>query len=167
MNTVWKILKRAGVVIGPLVFLTSVALAARDITELGISWYWWAAIGGGIFFVSGFAIIYGQHKDISRLQVQLSNDYINWIDTYIRENGKLPQVPEYLEVVVMNYSPGMLVSKEVQLRTPSVQFWNKLLPSQREKLLGLVKWLGQYPRDYEEKIHRGAPPGGIPRIRWI
>ena len=64
----WKILKRAGVVIGPLMFFGSLALAARDIAELGLSWIWWAVIGGGIFFLSGFAIIYGQHKDNIRLQ---------------------------------------------------------------------------------------------------
>lgn len=71
MATLWKILKRAGVVIGPLMFIGSVALAARDIAEWGLQWYWWAAIGGGIFFASGLAVIWGQQKEINKLKKQL------------------------------------------------------------------------------------------------
>ena len=54
--------------VGPIVFFSSLALAARDIAELGISWIWWAVIGGGIFFLSGLAIIYGLHKENVKLQ---------------------------------------------------------------------------------------------------
>ncbi len=158
MKTVWKILKRSGIVIGPIVFCASVALAARDIVELGLSWYWWAAIGGGIFFASGFAIIYGQHKDISRLQVQLATESINWINAYEREHGELPQVPEYLEDVVVGYFPGMIISKDIHLLSPSLQYWGRLLPSQKDKLLELVEWLGYDSRDYIAKMQMSAPP---------
>lgn len=58
--------------IGPLMFFGSLALAARDIAELGLSWIGWAAIGGGIFFVSSLAIIYGQHKENIVLREQLA-----------------------------------------------------------------------------------------------
>ena len=68
MGTVWKILKRVGIVAGPIMFFTSVALAAQDIAGLGLSWYWWAAIGGGIFFVSGFAIIWSLNTENKRLR---------------------------------------------------------------------------------------------------
>ncbi len=92
----------------------------------------------------------------------------NWIDACKnRSGGRFPPIPEFLSEVVVDYFPGMSVSKDIQLLTPSVQFWARLLPSQRDQLLELVKWLGQDPRDYEEKIRRGAPPGGRPRIRFF
>ncbi len=73
MGTMWKIIKRAGAVIGPLMFFGSLVLAARDIAEIGLSWIGWAAIGGGIFFASGFAIIYGLHKDNVKLLKKLES----------------------------------------------------------------------------------------------
>ena len=59
--------------VGPLMFFISVALAAQDIATLGLSWHWWAAIGGVIFFASGFAIIWGQQKEIGKLQEQIDS----------------------------------------------------------------------------------------------
>ena len=59
-------------VIGPLMFCASVALAARDIKELGLSWIWWAVIGGVLLVASGIAIIYGQHREINTLQKELN-----------------------------------------------------------------------------------------------
>jgi len=122
------------------------------------SWWVWALIGMGILCI---ATLEGSYRLIRE-----ATPHDNWIDDYHTRWGKLPQVPDYLEDVVMGYYPGMLVSKEVQLLTPSVQFWARLLPSQRDQLLELVKWLGQDPRDYEEEIRRRAPPRGGPNVRW-
>jgi len=71
MSTVWRILRGAGVVIGPIITVASVSFAALKMVEVGLSWYWWVAIGGGIFFASGFAIIYGQHKANTKLRGKL------------------------------------------------------------------------------------------------
>jgi len=84
----------------------------------------------------------------------------NWIDAYKREHGKLPPVPSFMSDLVLNYSLGMLVSKNMQLINPSAQFWKKLRVSDKEKLLQLVEWLGQDPRDYEASIKMMSPPGG-------
>jgi hypothetical protein len=84
----------------------------------------------------------------------------SWISTYEREHGKLPPIPGFMSGVVSNYSPGMLVSKNIQLITPSAQFWKEPLPSEKKQLLELVEWLGQDPRDYEAMIKKMSPPGG-------
>ena len=90
----------------------------------------------------------------------------NWIDAYKnRSGGKFPSIPEFLNGVVVGYFPGMPVSKDVQLLTPSVQFWARLLPSQRDQLLELVKWLGQDPRDYLEQMKKMLPKS--PRVRFF
>ena len=123
-------------------------------------WWTWVLIGMGIFCIVTLEGAYRQIK-----QTTFSN---NWIDDYKnRNNGRLPPIPEYLNELVVDYFKGMLVSKSIKLKNPSAQFWARLLPSERDQLLELVKWLGIDPRDYEEMIRRQSPPGEIPRIRWI
>src|SRR4030042_340784 len=76
----------------------------------------------------------------------------NWISAHEMERGELPPVPSFMSDVVSNYSPGMLVSKNIQLITPSAHFWEKRRPSEKKQLLELAEWLGQDPRDYEARI---------------
>jgi len=85
----------------------------------------------------------------------------NWIETYKRNYRKLPPIPSFMSDLVLNYSPGMIVSRNIQLITPSAQFWNKLKldPSQQDQLLELAEWLGQDRRDYLARMKRMAPPG--------
>ncbi len=123
-------------------------------------WWVWALIGMGILCV---ATLEGTYR-----LIQQATFRDNWIDAYKnRSGGRFPSIPEFLSDVVQDYFAGMPVSKDVQLLTPSIQFWTRLLPSQRDQVLELVKWLGQDPRDFEEKIRRAAPPGGRPNIRWL
>ena len=84
----------------------------------------------------------------------------NWINAYEREYRRLPPIPNFMSGLVLNYSPGMLVSKNMQLITPSASFWKTLGPSNKDKLLQLIEWLGQDPRDYEASIQMMSPPGG-------
>jgi hypothetical protein len=60
----------------------------------------------------------------------------------------------------LNYSPGMIVSRNIQLITPSAQFWKELEthPSQQDQLLELAEWLGRDRRDYLARMKRMAPP---------
>lgn len=83
----------------------------------------------------------------------------NWISAYEKKHGKLPTIPSFMSGLVLNYSPGMIVSKNIQLIIPSAQFWNKLDPSQQDQLLQLAEWLGQDQRDYLARIKRMSPPG--------
>jgi len=84
----------------------------------------------------------------------------NWIESHELENGQLPTLPNYLLEIAINYTAGQPVNKEIKPKTPSKQFWNRLNPSQQDKLLGLVEWLGIDPRDYLAQMERMAPPGG-------
>jgi hypothetical protein len=84
----------------------------------------------------------------------------SWIRAYMVKYWNLPPVPSFMSGLVLNYSPGMLVSKNMQLITPSAQFWKKLLPSEKDSLLQLVEWLGQDPRNYKASIKAMSPPGG-------
>ena len=85
----------------------------------------------------------------------------NWIETYKKHHRKLPPIPSFMSVLVLNYSPGMIVSRNIQLITPSAQFWKELEmhPSQQDQLLELAEWLGQDRRDYVARIKMMAPPG--------
>jgi hypothetical protein len=144
--------------------------------------WWWVIVigivGGGISYVlkicPGFSIsrwvwiglpilglIIAQFLAYKKLWVKYDElKSSNWINAYEKRYGKLPPVPSFMSGVVSNYFPGMVVSKNVQLITPSAQFWQRLKPSQRDQLLELVEWLGQDPRDYLAEIENMSPPRG-------
>lgn len=87
----------------------------------------------------------------------VASTQLSWIEKYQKEqHGELPPIPDYLIPLVANYTKGEPISKSVQLRLAERGFWKNLLPSQQEELLALVKWLGQEPRDYEEKVKRNV-----------
>jgi hypothetical protein len=85
----------------------------------------------------------------------------NWIVQYQKRHGKLPSIPEYMLPVVINYEKGNPISRDIKLITMSGQYWNNLLPSQREQLKSLVEWLGMNWDDYYEQMRRSLPPKPI------
>ncbi|MFA5399418.1 MAG: helix-turn-helix domain-containing protein [Dehalococcoidia bacterium] len=92
----------------------------------------------------------------------------NWITDYeTANNGKLPPLPDALYPLAPNYSHEQPISKDIQLIIPGMQFWARLLPSEKEQLLQLIEWLGQDRRDYEENMRRRAPPGSGQKPRLI
>lgn len=91
----------------------------------------------------------------------------NWIERDRATTGELPLVPHWLAPLVLNYQPGARVATGMKLLTPSAQFWANLLPSQKDKLLELVEWLGESPEDYLWKIEQGRPPGGRGGLRLV
>jgi hypothetical protein len=123
------------------------------------SWVWVIIIIVGLFIAQFLAF-----HEIRKKQATPPK---NWIDAYKARHGEFPPIPEYLLPVVIHYSPGEPVSKNVELITASAQFWNRLLPSQLDELKELVEWLGQDPRDYEAQVlkmlPRRAPKGAA---RW-
>src|SRR4030043_140158 len=84
----------------------------------------------------------------------------NWIEAYKKTHRKLPPIQSFMSGEVSNYSSGMVVSKNIQLITPSAQFWKERLPSEKKQLLELVEWLGQDSRDYEAMIKKMSPHTG-------
>ena len=109
----------------------------------------WILLLFGLFMAS-FLTYYHDIKDIKINQSGLSK----------------PKIEDFMIPLIVNYVHGMKVSKDIQLRVPSAQLWNKKLsPSQRDKILNLVKWLGQDPRDYVDNISKSSPSS--PSIRWL
>ncbi len=66
-----RIIKWAGLVVGPLLFVGGLALDIQDVSALGISRLAWEAIGGAIFFVTGFTILLGVYRENGRLRWNL------------------------------------------------------------------------------------------------
>lgn len=84
----------------------------------------------------------------------------DWIEAYKLEHGELPALPEYLLELVNNYTLGEPVHKDIKVKIASVQYWRRLKPSQKEKFLELVDWLGLDRRDYLAEMESRRPPGG-------
>jgi hypothetical protein len=90
-----------------------------------------------------------------------ANIKVTWIEEYKNKyNGLLPPLPDYLVELANNYTKDKPISKSIEMITPSRQFWNNLYPSQQEKLLDLVRWLGIDPRDYISQMEKLSPPKG-------
>jgi hypothetical protein len=117
-----------------------------------------------VLFAAGWvvAILLSYHE--LRMQKVALEKPPNWIEKYRNRYRKLPPLPDYLRPVVPSYSPGEPISKNMELITPSAQFWNRLLPSQQDELLELVEWLGQDRRDYLAHMRMMLPPGGSKSI---
>ena len=71
MRALRRIIKWAGLVIGPLLYFGALALDAWDVIALGIPRLAWEAIGGAIFFAAGFAILWGVYKENRQLRRNL------------------------------------------------------------------------------------------------
>ena len=71
MRRVWttlKVLRGAGLVIGPLLYFGQLALAAQDVVSLGLPRMAWEAIAGTVFFASGAAILWDLHRQNDSLR---------------------------------------------------------------------------------------------------
>jgi hypothetical protein len=89
-----------------------------------------------------------------RMKVIKLEPPVNWIEDHRKKTGAYPPLPEYLVPVVTKYFPGNALSKDIYLKTPSRQYWEKLLPTQQEKMIELAEWLGTNKNDFLKKITR-------------
>jgi hypothetical protein len=120
-----------------------------------------------VLFAAGWAVAILLSYHELRMQKIALEKSPNWIDAYKIRHGSYPPLPDYLLPVVIKYSPGEPVSKDIELITASAQFWNRLLPSQQDELRELAEWLGQDPRDYEAQVLRMLPRKAPKRAaRW-
>jgi len=72
------------------------------------------------------------------------------------------KVPSYLsEVIEERYERGML--RQINIKTPSGQFWNKLSPEQQVKWREEVSTLGGEPESYLAHMREMLPdnPKGV------
>ena len=104
-------------------------------------------ISAFLLYISIFLIIYFQG---------------NWIRCYrARHWGKLPILPTYLEELTISYKHGERLTKDIKLKTPSIQLWNRLSPSEQENFLQLADWLGRGRKDIKNSMRKLAPPAGV------
>jgi hypothetical protein len=104
-------------------------------------------------------------QELEKQGLQQIEKLVNWIDDHRLKHNELPLIPDFMAPMVEDYLPGARVSKGMKLKKapPSAQFWcQELLPSQRDKVLQLVEWLGQNREDYQEMIKRHIPGSPSP-----
>jgi len=59
------------------------------------------------------------------------------------------------------------LATEKGLTTPSMQYWNKLSPSEQKTLLGTANWLGISPEDWEfYRTRKAAPAARTGALSW-
>ena len=92
-------------------------------------WKYWVIFALFLLLIITIEGIYRKENTIARG---------NWITYYELRNGKFPPIPDYLLSVVQRYGKGSPITKDIELCPMSGQFWNNLLPSQREELKQLV-----------------------------
>jgi hypothetical protein len=86
-------------------------------------------------------------------------DNVDWISRYYKEKKIYPTLPKSLAEFVENYK-GEPISKNLKLKNPSMQSLRKLAWGDRRKLIGLILFLDNEPKDYLSKAVQHAPPGG-------
>ncbi len=88
-------------------------------------------------------------KKVLEKQGQIQIQAPNWIEDYEKQHGELPFIPEFM-VVVKNCT-GTRISEGIEISVPSAQWWNNLLPSQKEQVLQTVDWLCKHKKDWRCK----------------
>ena len=90
----------------------------------------------------------------------------NWITSHIAQNDQPPPLPKPLQGIVIGYSPGEPISKNLDLKPVGAQTWARLPPTSRAQLRGLAEWLGLNWDDYWFRSTNGWPPAGPPLRLW-
>jgi hypothetical protein len=87
-------------------------------------------------------------------------DQPDWIEDHEEKYGHPPIVPERLRFLFPGYIAGEPMSKDMKPGIPSMQAWNRLLPSEQDMVYDILRWLGIDPRDFDKKMRSLAAPGG-------
>ena len=72
----------------------------------------------------------------------------NWVVSYFETAGDLPTVPNSLLGLFRDVKAGDKLPLNTKISIPSSQFWNNLLPSERQTMLDIVEWYGMSAKDY-------------------
>lgn len=157
----WGIIKRLYYVV-PALLLDPLDLADRlfEIQYAPPKPLMWSLFGIGLFI----AVALTYHELRKRIALQPKN----WIEEYKAKHGELPLLPSYLRPVAEFPPVDKPISKDMEIKVASGQYWNSLSPSQQDRLLELVEWSGQDPRDYIAQMRKMLPktPKGAGNIRW-
>ena len=103
-----------------------------------------------------------QQRLIQQWGEQPSRYYIplTWAAT-----GKAPTTPEAV-AALQGVTPGEEL-QALPMETPSLQFWNSLVPEEQQQILGTADWLGISPETFMN-IYQRMVPGVSDRVglRW-
>ena len=103
-------------------------------------------------------------------QTPIDLSQLNWIERELYLTGELPLIPEWMPKGILEgpHEPGR-ISRQLEVKAPSVQTWCELLPSQRLKLMELVVWEGQDIYDWVYYVTKTspAPYGGGVAVHWL
>ena len=72
----------------------------------------------------------------------------NWVVSRFETSGELPTVPNSLLPLFRDVKGGDRLPLNVGISIPSAQFWNGLLPSEKQTMLDIVEWYGMPAKDY-------------------
>jgi len=72
----------------------------------------------------------------------------NWVVSYFETTGELPVIPNSLLPMFHYVEVGDKLPLNAVISIPSAQFWNGLLPSERQNMLDIVEWYGMPAEDY-------------------
>jgi hypothetical protein len=134
---------------GNIAFTASVGIAVVALQQN--LYYLWIAVAilfsiSVFFFVRAYFIVKSETK-------------LSWIEKYQKGNhGRLPPLPDFLIPIVNKYTKGEPISKNLEIITMSGQFWNRLLPTQKDELKEFIEWSGQDFRDYIARMESMLPP---------
>ena len=138
-------------------FIGSIALAALQIAEWGLSWYWWSAIGGGLFILSGFAIVWGQQNELNKIKDECPKiettvrKQHNDFDIEVLNKGEAAEFEAQVEILC---GKGFILSLPPNYST----FWRKTINDKTELKKGQRDWLRIASLDL------GSTP--TPLMRW-
>jgi len=80
---------------------------------------------------------------------------MNWIEIYLTQHKKLPELPEHLLGQVSQYCDA--ISKALEMLVPSGQCWFNMTPSEQQEWRELVEWLEQNPDDLLKQMRKMLP----------
>ena len=82
---------------------------------------------------------------------------LTWIGAHYAAYGELPLVPDWLAPLIP-LNAGDRLTPDIDILSASMQYWGTLMPSQQQKLLETVCWVGDNPEDYLWRMYQMAPP---------
>jgi len=120
-------------------------------------WEWWA------WLVIALVLLEFATFMVAAQKMRLLQKHDNWIIAHQAKTGKLPPIPKSLRSMVINYTPGKTISKQIELNLrPGHQQWYRLTQNNKDRFLQIMDWLGLDRYDFEQNLEDTRPPGGSP-----
>ena len=87
---------------------------------------------------------------------------MSWIDDYVATEGKLPPVSGVLKPVAEFHPAKDPIQKNMELKTPSGQLWNKWTDVEKLQWRQLVEWCDKDPEVFIKHMTQMLPETPLP-----